>query len=103
MKRKRRFSETAIKEHILNYERSGQKVSEYCKGHGLVRPTFYAWLKRFKSVAPQNLKINGNFIPLSMSSEKEASEYFAEVAYPNGKVVRFFSSVNTSVLLALLK
>ena len=103
MKRKRRFTETEIKEHIFNCERSGQAVKEYCKGNGLVRQTFYAWRKRFNSGERQDLKRNGNFIPLSMSTEKEVSDCFAEVAYPNGKVVRFFSSVNTSVLLALLK
>lgn len=104
MKRRsqRRFTEREIREHLINCERSSKDVGEYCIEQGLVRQTFYAWRKKFNSEG-KDLKIKENFIPISMSSEKEGSQYFAEVLYPNGKVVRFFSSVNSIVLRDLLK
>lgn len=43
--------------HIKAQEKSGLKVSEYCRRHGLAASTFYDWKRRFSRSSSSQLNL----------------------------------------------
>ena len=95
----------AVKAQYVNqYKESGLSVRQYCQEHDLVRQTFYSWLKLGKQ------KLNGpsmqpakNFLRMKITDNADVRDIYAEVSYPDGKVVRFFQEVDAAQISLLLK
>ena len=102
-KHNRKLSRRAISEHLENCSKSGLTVSDYCKKHNLVRQTFYAWRLRSERDNKKGIDPTKKFIPLEIKETISSGEVYAEISFPNGRVVRFFDKVEASVLQLLLK
>jgi hypothetical protein len=100
----RKFSKSAISEHLESYVKSGLSVSNYCKEHNLARQTFYAWRLSSDPGKKKKSTTTKKFIPLEIINPTISSgNIYAEISFPNGSVVRFFDKVEASVLHLLLK
>jgi len=97
-----RFTKREIKKHLMSCSESNMTVADYCKENNLVRQTFYSWRLRF-SETKKSKPTEKKFIPLSIKESDETSETFAEVCFPDGKIVRFFHQIEASQIRLLLK
>ena len=51
-----RRSEEEILKHLGDQEQSGLTVKEYCEMFDLVEPTFYSWIKKYRSKPEEDVK-----------------------------------------------
>jgi hypothetical protein len=51
-----RRSEEEILKHLGDQEQSGLSVKEYCEMFELVEPTFYSWMKKYRSKPEEEVK-----------------------------------------------
>ena len=91
-------------QYVLEYKESGLSVREFCKDRNLVRQTFYSWLNLSKVKANKPLMApTKKFLPIMVTEEVTSKAIYAEVSYPDGKVVRFYQAVDAVEISLLLK
>jgi transposase-like protein len=103
---KRKFTEIEILNLLEEYKRCSTTTIDFCRKHGIVEGTFYAWKKKYQSKA-QTADNTTGFVPLTISSPAqrenfEESVLFAEVIMENGKSIRLFRQVPSKYLKELI-
>ena len=92
-------------ELISQWSTSGLTPMEFCEKHNLANHQFYYWLKKIKQKNQSTVPdARSNFIPVHISKSKEQTETapLLELIFPNGKRIKFYSSVNFSELRSLV-
>lgn len=84
---------------ISRWEQSGLSQRQFCQTENLQFNHFYYWLKRYRG---KNSNKPTGFIKL-ISEDKPVStrHIFSEVILANGNTIRFYQSVDGSVLKQL--
>ena len=62
------YSESTKKKHVKAWERSGLRVTEYCRSRGLKVSTFSDWKKKYGS---SDSGKEGKFVPVVIEEFKE--------------------------------
>ena len=103
LKPRKSHSPSVRDEYVEQYKESGLSVRQFCQEHGLVRQTFYSWLNLQKVKSNTSTgRAEKNFLPMNVT-DIVSGDIYAEVNFPDGKVVRFFQEVDACQIIHLLK
>lgn len=77
----------------------GISTKDFCKMNGITTSTFYNWQKR---VLPKTGGISANrFIPTTIMDIAPVGSPFAEIASPDGTIIRIFQHVSADYLKSM--
>ena len=89
-------------DHYLRWKSSNQTQVSYSSENGLGIDQFHYWVKKFRSTdEEQSVSSSGNFVSLVVDPVTTKTP-LVEIQHRNGHCIRFFTSVDVSILKSLL-
>ena len=88
-------------DHYLRWKSGNQTQVAYSSENGLTIDQFHYWVKKFRSADEQSVSSSGNFVPLVVDPVSSKTP-LVEIQHRNGHCIRFFTTVDVSILKSLL-
>jgi hypothetical protein len=87
--------------HYVCWQRSGLSQRSYCLENNLREGQFHYWIKKFRQLDSHANSVNSGFVPLLVTASNSINP-IVEIQHKDGHCIRFFQSVDASVLKSLL-
>lgn len=89
---------------IKECRESGKTVKSWCKENGICEQTYYAWLKKIRTLAVENGMVPNvhSFVPVPL--EKKNENDYDVICITKGKIkIELPSNINESTLMNMIK
>lgn len=90
-----------MRQHYEEWRASGLSKSSYCREKGIVKTTFYYWVKKFQSAPLTNKPVKQGFKPLILERNKTEGHPLMRVNLSNGASLDFYSMPDVDFVKSL--
>ena len=87
--------------HYVCWQGSGLSQRSYSSENNLLEGQFHYWIKKFRQLDSNEHSVNSAFVPLIITSDNSIGP-IVEIQHKDGHCIRFFQSVDVSILKSLL-
>lgn len=99
----KRYSSTKMRQYYEEWLASGQSKSSFCMGKGIVKTTFYYWVKKFQGTDTSTKEEKQGFKPLVLGQDIPTNNQdpVLRINYSSGVSIDFFDTMDADYIKRL--
>ena len=99
---RQRYTATERRQWIERYRQSGLTQAKFAREHGLNHGTLVQWLCKVRREACERKSKMGGFIEMTLPAANVSEGWVAELAWPDGRVLKLSAEVRPGWVAELL-
>lgn len=99
----KRYNEQEMSRLYAKWQQSGKTKIAFCKDEGVIKSTFYYWLKKFQEPKPAVKKKEAAFSPLVLEQDNiiNSKDPVLRINFSSGVSIDFFDTVDSGYIKSL--
>lgn len=99
----KRYNEQEMGRVFARWKQSGKTKTAFCEDEGIIKSTFYYWVKKFQGPKPTVKKMGTAFTPLVLEQNisLNVKQPVFRINYISGVSIDFFNEVDAGYIKSL--